>query len=244
MSKKITKKELKSSLKTVFKPPAPTQMSDFISNLLPKQATFNEVLTAQIFFIRKRVWVLFAISIVFVFLYTTTNQIPTNIVTGVSAILPFISLCMIAEFFKSIGYNMVELELSCKYNLTKISLMRLCILASVSLILLGIFAVLIGKNDFGVLRNIIYVSVPYLISSYSSLFIVTKIKSRDTIYICGGTSAFLSIIMLVIQNMYSFIYNINFIFIWLTLFLAFSILLLNQIIKFIKQTEDLQWNFA
>ncbi len=244
MSKKITKRELKSSLKTAFTPPPPTQMSDFINNISPKQASFNEVLTTQIFYIRKRVWILFAMSIVFVFFYTVNNQIPTNIITGVSAILPFISLCVIVEIYKSIGYSMAELELSCKYNLTKISLIRLFILASVSLIIIVIFVVLIEKNDYGALRNIIYIGVPYLISSYSSLFIVTKIKSRDTIYICGGVSVFFSIIMLVIQNLYSFIYNINFIFIWVTLFLTFSILLSTQIIKFIKQTEELQWNFA
>lgn len=235
-------KKLKQGLMQSFTPPPPQYKEQFASSISYPKASFCEVAISQIGFIRKRVWLSFVLSVCFAFCYTQFVNMPENIIAGVSAILPLFSLCTIAEVYKSTAYNMEETELACKYNLPKITLMRLGILGTVNFIVLVLFVIIVEKNDFGMLRNTIYISVPYLLSSYLSLFIITKFHLKETIYICAAISGAISVLMMLVGSSYKFIYNTEFTAIWLTMFTLLIGLLSYNLIKFTKSQEELQWN--
>lgn len=235
-------KNTKSALKQSFTPPPSKNRKEFINSLSYPKASLSEVVISQISFIRKRIWLSFMISVCFAFFYTQFMNVPENIVAGVSAILPLFSLCMIAEIYKSTACNMEEMELACKYNLPKIMLMRIVILGTVSFIMLVFLVLMIGKSDFGMFRNIIYISVPYLLSSHLSLFIISKIHSKETIYICGAISGAVSVLILTASSSYPFIYHVDFTLIWGALFIIFVGILFYRLIRFAKLQEELQWN--
>lgn len=235
-------KKLKSALKQSFTPPPTEHREEFINSISYPKATFREVLISQITFIRKRVWLSFMLSVCLAFFYTQFVKVPENIVAGVSAILPLFSLCTITEIYKSTAYNMKEMELACKYNLPKITLMRIGILGTVSFTILVLLVIIVGKSDFGALRNTIYIGVPYLLSSNISLLIISKFTSKETIYVCGAISGTVSIIMMIASNSYQFIYSTDFTFIWITLFTILVGLLCYSFIRFLKSQEELQWN--
>ena len=237
-------KKMKSALKQSFTPPRPTKMKDFINNIPYPKATFREVFLAQVGFIRKRVWISFFIFLTFAFYYTNHVDISTNITAGLSALLPFFSLITITEIFKSTAFNMDEMELACKYSLSKITLMRLGILGTVSFVIIILCVILAGKSNFGVFRNLIYLSVPYLVSTNISLAIIAKIKSKETIYICATVSVGVSIFMLIANSNYRFIYNVNFTMIWCIFFLAFIGMMTMNLIRFKNSQEELQWNLS
>lgn len=235
-------KKLKSALTQSFTPPPTQHMEEFINNIPYPKASFSKVVISQILFIQKRIWLLFMLSICFAFCYTQFINVPENIVAAVSAVLPFFSLCTIAEVFKSAACNMEEMELACKYNLTKIMLMRLGVLGTVSFIMLALFVLIVGKSDFGMFRNIIYITVPYLLSSYLSLSIISKYHSKETIYVCATISGTVSLVMVLAGSSYKFIYNSDYIATWVALFAVLVALLFYSLIRFTKSQEELQWN--
>ncbi len=235
-------KKLKSALKQNFAPPPSQQKEAFISSISYPKAKPSELLICQIGFIRKRVWLLFALSVCCAFFYTELAVMPENIVVGVSAFLPLFSLVTISEIYKSSAYNMAETELACKHNLPKITLMRLGILGTVSFVMLLLFVAIAYKNDFGALRNTIYITVPYLLSSYISLLLIAKLRTKETIYVCAAVSFAVSIFTFIANSNYRFIYKADFTFIWLIIFALLIGLLTVSLIRFIKSQEELPWN--
>ena len=234
-------KKLKSALKQSFTPPKPTKTDDFINSISYPKASFNKVLIAQVGFIRKRVWISFFICLIFAYFYIKHVETPINIITGLSALLPLFSLITITEIFKSTACNMDEMELACKYSLPKIVLMRIGILGAVSFVIIILCVALAEKSNFGVFRNLIYLSVPYLISTNISLAIIARIKSKETIYICTTVSGAVSVIMLLVN---SNLYNLNFTTIWCILFLALIGMMTMNLIRFKNSQEELQWNLS
>ncbi len=234
-------KQLKLLLKTSFalQEPKDSEIEKFVNSISYPKARFRQVLFSQIGYIRKRVWLLFALCVCFAFFYAEFLGVPENIVSGVSAILPFISLCIITEVYKSTAHNMEEVELSCKHNLPKIILMRLGILGAVSFAVLALLIAIVGKNDYGTLRNTVYIAVPYLLTSYISLLIVSNFRTKETLYICAAVSGAISIFALIANTNYKFIYNANLTFAWVICFAMLNGLLFFSLVKFTKLQEEL-----
>ncbi len=237
-------KKLKLALKQSFTPPASQNREKFANSISYPQATFNEVFLSQIRFIRKRVWVMFALCVCSAFFYINTVPIKSDIISVVSAILPLFVLCTTSEFFKSCSYNMEEMELACKYNLAKITLMRLGILGAASFVMLVLFICFANNNNFGVFRNAMYLTVPYLFSSYVSLLIVSKYHAKETTYVVAGVCGSVSFFMFLSNTSYAMIYHAAFTYLWGLAFATLAVLLALTLIKFTKLQEELQWNFA
>ncbi len=244
MNNKFTKKGLKKVLKQSFIAPPPKQKEKFMRQLSYPKAKLIDLFISQIGFIRKRVWVLFALCVGYAFFYVEFTNIPENIVTGVSAILPLFSLCIITEIYKSTSYNMEEMELACKYNLAKITIMRLSILGTLSFVMMVLLVMLVGESDYGTLRNAIYVVVPYMLSCYLSLMLISKIRTNETLYVCFATSGSISFFVLIAKTNYSIIYNANFTFFWMIAFFVLLALITLGIISYIKSQEELQWSYV
>lgn len=235
-------RKLKTALKQSFTPPPARYKEPFINSIPYPKAAFHEVLISQITFIRKRVWLSFALCVGVALFYSTYGNTPENTVMGVSAVLPFFSLCTVAEIYKSAAYNMEEMELACKYNLPEIILMRIGILGAASFTMLIFLAIIMGKSSFGMFRNSVYIGVPYLLTSYLSLLTISKLRSKETIYICTAVSAAVSLFVVTAHNTFSFIYHVDFALIWAMAFLVLAGLLLSRLVQFTKSQEELQWN--
>lgn len=235
-------KKLKTVLKQSFIPPPAQHKKRFIDSIAYPKASFLEVVISQTLFIRKRIWLSFMLSVCFAFLYTHYMNVPVDIVGGVSAILPFFSLCMVAEIYKSTACSMEEMELACKYNLAKIMLMRMGVLGTVSFIMLVLLVIMAGKNDFGLFRNTIYISVPYLLTSCLSLSVISKFRSRETIYVCAAISGAISTLTVLASINYQFVYHIDFLHVWITIFIVLVCMLSYSIIRLPKLQEELQWS--
>ncbi len=237
-------KQLKLSLKHNFTPPPPQQKGGFIDRLMYPKAKFREVVFSQIGFIRKRVWILFIFAVCFAFFYTRFLDVPENIISGVSAILPLFSLCTINEIYKSTAYNMSETELACRYNLLKISLARLAVLGSVSFMVLILFVFFVNINELGAVRNAIYLAVPYLLSSYISLLIVANTNSKEAIYVCLAVSTAVCILALTLNNIFRFIYDADFMSVWIVAFFALIGLFTQSLFRFMKLQGELQCSYV
>lgn len=238
-------RKLKSQLKTAFDVPAPTRKKEFLQSMtFPKASMFDFVLD-QIGYIRKRVWIISVIILMTTLysLYCYGDENALKVVWGISSILPFVSLVMATEIAKSRAYNMVELEMSCKHSLADIILVRLCILGSFNLIIFILtMLAFVGKTNLGIFQLGVYILTPFLLTCFCSLFVLNKINSRETTYICGGISGFVSLINSILTTQYNKIFEDQYILIWNFIFLGLVFLIGVEVIKLLRKTEELQWN--
>jgi len=235
-------KKLKQAIQQSFTPPPPKHKLEFINHSSYPKTHFKNVWFSQIRFIRKRVWFFYIFSAFFAYFYTSTADIPENIVAVISAILPLFSLCMITELYKSAAYNMEETELACKYNLQKITLMRLSILGTVGFITLILLVSIANKNNFGIFRNSVYISVPYLLSTYISLGIISRFRTKETLYICTAVCVTISTFILISSHLYPSIYATPYVSLWLGTFVILISFTIFSFTRFVKSQEELQWN--
>ncbi len=237
-------KKLESLLKISHTPPNlnDSEADKFINSISYPKAKVSEVFISQVGFIRKRVWFLFVLSLSFAFFYSNSANMQADTITAISAILPFISLCTITEIHRSVAYNMDETELVCKYNLPKLTLIRIGILGTAGFLLLLIFVIIVNKNDYSIFRNTIYLSVPYLLSSYVSLLVTTKYQYKETTYVCAIVSGIISVFLIAGNQKYQIIYSQDFTFVWVVIFIALVGLLSLSLANFTKLQKELKWS--
>ncbi len=235
-------KQIKRALAQHFTPPPPSEKNSFLATLPREGAPYTQVLLAQVAFIRRRIWFGFVACILLALAMTQMATMPERLIANLSALVPLLSLCTISELYRSLAYQMDELELSCRYNLSHILLMRLTILGTANFAVLGLLLLLTGGSGFGLLRNLIYLAVPALLSTNGSLLLLTQLKTRDTLYPCAAVSGGVSLLVLFAQT--DTLFSISYVGFWALAFALLVALTAQNLIKLRANMEEYQWNFA
>ena len=232
------KNKLKTELQSAFNPPQSNKKDSFIRNFNYPKASYYDFLLYQIGYIRKRVWCASVLLLVGAWLALKTvdsNSFTYEVLWELSSILPFIALLAVTEILSSTSFNMAELEMTTRFSLGNILLTRMCILGIANLfVFLIILAAMSFKVEYSFFRLGVYLLLPYLLTCFGSLLILNKSASKETVYYCAGVSCSVSILNILVANSKTIIYSDNFVYLWV----AISI----QGVKFIKKTEELQWN--
>lgn len=236
-------KKLRQELKTAFATPIPTRKSEFLSNLPYPKASNLDFFLSQILYIRKRFWCLSALIVMALISLIQVFDSMFKTIGILSAFLPFLVVLSVAEISRSTSHNMVEVEMSCKYNLGKITLVRLSLIGSFHFILLLCMVMIFANHsEYSFLQFLLYSITPFLICSYLSLFIVNHFHTRDASYICGGVSGAVSISAFFLAINFEMIYLQEFVWFWCMALIFTVILLCKEIRNLVKRTEELQWS--
>lgn len=239
-------KKLKEQVKAAFQAPLPTRKKEFLDNLNFPKARYRNFVISQIGYIRKRNWLLSLSLVIGIFSYLKFVQIEilTTVLWVISSILPFIALVVILEISRSNSYHMSELEMSCKHSLSDIVLVRLGVLGSFNFAMFISLLLLLSRwSDYGIWRIGIYMSVPFLLTCTLSLIILNYLKVKDTSYICGGISCLVSVSNSVFVNQAESVFTDRYLMLWGIVLFTLLIVLIMQIIRLIKNMEELQWSF-
>lgn len=238
-------RKLKKNIKTAFNPPAPTNKNDFLRTLNFPKASYKDFICCQIGYIRKRVWLSSFLLLFFVLssLYFLKANNIYQTVWFISSILPFIALIGITEIARSSSYNMQELEMSCKHSFQDIILARLGILGVYNFILFILLLLLmLDKTDYNFIRLGIYMLVPFLLTCTLAIFILNHIRCRETTYICGAVSCFISILNGMISSTCQIIFAEKFLYLWAIILCILIFSIITQTNKLLKISEELIWN--
>lgn len=238
---------IKEQLKTAFDPPIPVRKNEFIQQLQFQRATRFDFITGQIGYIRKRVWLAslctVAAAIVGLRFYTDENGL--GLMWLVSSILPFIALVGLTEIARSASCNMAELEASCKYGFADVVLTRLSILSGMNLVVFVLIILLLGHNgDIGLLRLGLYLLTPFFLTCLASLFTLNRLRYRESVYICGSISCFVSIANTLLSRQYSLAFSDAY---WPVWGMAFCILLYGtakEAVQLVKRSEEMKWSLS
>jgi len=238
-------KKLKSQLKKVFEVPAPANKTEFLRSInFPKTNRLDFILS-QIRYIRKRVWIIsfLLVTVVLIGLRFSANVGNMSFLSVISSILPFVSLMTVTEIARSASYNMAELEMSCKYNFVGIVLARLGILSFFNIAIFGILILAFHDNiSLGMIRPGIYLLVPFMLTCLLSLFTINRFRSKETTYICGIISCFIGIANALFTTQYAMAFSDKYFYLWSYALIILVLFTIGESIKFIKKTEELQWN--
>lgn len=239
-------KNLKKAIKNAYTMPKPTKKDEFLKTLDYPKTNYKSFFVYQISYIRKRVFIISTALMlgILVCLYCS-NLFLDNLKTiwVISSALPFIALLSFVEISRSASYNMVELEKSCKYNLSDILLSKMCILGIFNFILFTLLILTIqDKTTYSIFRLILYVFAPFLLTCMLSLITLNFIKGKDSTYICGVISCFVSIINSITINLYKVAYEDRYVYLWFIMCISFILVIIFLINIFIKKMEELNWN--
>lgn len=89
---------------------------------------------------------------------------------------------------------MMELELSTRHRLEEIILARIGILGSLDVLLfIPVCIVLAGMENLHVLQVVLYLMLPFLVTTFLSLVIARVQDGKNTIWYCLAVSVFMSV---------------------------------------------------
>jgi len=241
--------KVKYALKSAFEAPKPKKKDSFLKDFNYPKTTNQDFLISQISYIRKRVWMFSFLLMAAVILAATGvlkgqgNSSGAMLIWIFSAILPFLALLTVTELTRSACCCMVELEMSCRYNLAKIVITRASVLGAVNfLLLIFLLAVASRKSDFGVLRAGLYLFVPYMLTCMGSLLIMNKLDGREGVYGCGAVAVSVSLTEGILSMTKQLIFSESFTLFWTVLFAVCVWSITVQIRQYIRKTEEFLWN--
>lgn len=238
-------RKFKAQIKSAFNAPKSAKKKEFLQYLSFPKATYTDFIFSQIGYIRKRVWLLSGAIVIGAFFglkYVYADNV-FCMLWLISSVLPFVTLTAVTEILRSTSYHMAELEMSCRYSLADIVLVRLGILGSTNFFaFIALLLLFIGKTNYGLLRLGAYLFVPFMLTCTLSLVLLNHFKIRETTYICGGISCFVSILNSVLVNSWQSMFTDRYLFLWEIVFFVLLSLMVFQTIKLIKKMEELGWN--
>ena len=141
--KQMRKKDWSHELTLVFAAPAPKRKEAFLKTMPVPQLDPRGFFFTQLQYIRKRTWI-FSIFILLACI-GIVRFASDGVCWKTAALLPFLTLITTTEFARSTQWNMVELEMSCKYSLSQILMARFLIFGTVDFLILGVIIGIVSR---------------------------------------------------------------------------------------------------
>ncbi|QIB69069.1 hypothetical protein Ami103574_06925 [Aminipila butyrica] len=241
--------KFRKELQTAFDISYPSDKERFLEQLRYPKITYQEFLFEQLRYIRKRIWMASVLIILFgwiitfrlpAFQYWRADGIK---IWNISAILPFLAMITITEIYRSVAYNMAELEESCRFSLSQIIMARMSILGGVNFVILILLLIFMNQvSSWRLLQIISYSMTPYLLVCAICLWLLNRMHGSDGMYACGAATGFVSVSNILIQISAVSLYSDTYLNGWLTIFAGSVVLIGFQIRKLVGQLEEKQWN--
>ncbi len=249
-------KNLKRQLHEAFEPPKALRKQEFLKRLSTmnppeiKPLSFDFFLT-QAGYIRKRIWLAEALLLLLTVGYLSWNPFFSfqGDLAVLSACTPFFALLTATELSRSVSYHMAELEMTTRFSLSQLVIVRMSVLGLSNLLCLlvfFVFSLLQGQElslSFGVFRLGLFILLPYLSVCFGSIFVLNKVRSRDTSYYCAGISFFVSLSILVLYNN-PLLLEDRFILYWIVSFVVLCMGLFVQIKNYHQKSEEYTWSYV
>lgn len=233
----------KEELKQAFEAPQPVKKREFLRQLELFKIPVHTFLISQIGYIRKRVW---CISVVcFIASILGYAIVPDTVIWLISGLTPLLALTIISESGRSELHRMAEMEMATRFSLRSVTLARLVVIGLMNLLLLIVFILISSWNDpFSLLAVAVYIFTPFLLSSFTGLYIMRKFRGQEAMYACVGTSVGISMFLFFSHDIFPYIYQEQCFAAWMIIALILLYGNGKQCIAMINQTEELAWNLS
>lgn len=234
-------KKLKVLLKQGLEAPSPVRKEAFLHRAPAPPVSTLSFLCTQAAYIRKWVWALSAV--LFFIAIVGAGVLKKDILWTISAFMPMLALSLLTESSRSERYGMAEFEQASRFSLKSIVLARLGILGLENLVLLCLLVPFSFRNSgFGLLQTGIYLTCPYLLTSFLGVGVLRKSCGREAGYLSVSIAFFVSIGNLLLRQICPVFYESSALGGWLVAETVFAIGAAYQYYQIIRQKEELTWN--
>ncbi len=240
----MNKNQIRKRLSGAFPAPPPRERDAFLSRADFPRLGLPGFALAQARYIRKRVWAASLLSVIVspLILAGAERGDALNSIWIISSLLPFAALVSVTEITRGASQKMRELEMSCKYGLNAAVLARMGWLGAVNALLsLIVPLILSSAGGWGFFRMFTYLFTPFLLTCVLSLFAQNRLRPADGVYSCGLTALIVSVLNGLFHSNITDFFTEHFTS-GAALFAALLVWMVFEIYKFLKQTEELQWN--
>ena len=87
-----------------------------------------------------------------------------------------------------------------------------------------------------------YLLIPYMLTCALSLFVLNRLRLRETTYVCCAISYFVSMVNAIFANRYAVFFSARYLSSWVAGFVILVIWILVEAVKLINKTEEWQWS--
>ncbi len=235
-------KQLKNALRQAYSLPSPKGKDEFLKQFREPLTGYKEFMISQIGYIKKRLLIMS--FIVFAMALYISLYIDVMAISVLSAFMPFLIIFIITEFSRSISYNMTELEMSCRYSLTDITLVRSFILGGAQFIYIILLIVISCKNSsIGLFMSAVYILVPYLLSLVMSMAFLRKTGGKN-IYLSVSLCCFVSVSCILFKYWYPAVFSGIYNGLWAGILIFLSFMTIYEFIKLKRKLVDNEWNLS
>lgn len=241
------KKKLKNGLRQAFAPPPPDRKEEFLKTLPYPSIPKWQLWLLQAKFIKKRAWV-GSVGIFFLlFLFCQKDRLlfeSRQEIGMISALTPMFALIASMEIIRSKQYRMEELEMSTRFSLGNVLLIRINLLGMMNMLLFLLLAPFLAiEHKVTYWQAGIYLLLPYLITSFFTLLAVCYLKAGDISFVCFAISAGVTIAFGTAAYGKPVIYEMKYIGMWMLAAGIFLLLTIRQITMLTRNGEKYVWNF-
>ena len=174
-----------------------------------------------------------------------TYIIDLNAVWLVSSLVPFLAMEVVTESGKSGACGMEELEKSARFSLKSVVMARFLILGIFNLgIMFFLSCICREAVNMPLMRSVVYLFVPYLLTAFISLRIVRQFRSREGMYGCIVTAVLVGVCNLVIHRISANIHLSGEYVCWGIAAALLALLTGVELYKMLKETEEYRWNLS
>ena len=232
---------LKRALQTAFEAPPPARKREFLRALSGRPISFVQFVASQAAYIGK--WT-FAVSLlIFGAALAATRMVSKDSLWMLSCLTPFLAVCAVAENTKSKTCQIAELEMASRFSLRSVALARMFVLGGAHARLLCLL-VLLGRRAGAatVFETGIYLITPYLLTTAGGLWMVRRMKGRETAYACMGVAVMVSALLAVARTVLPLYQGMCYPW-WVAAFVLLGFLSALEYRKTLLKTEDCLWNW-
>lgn len=208
-------------IRKYFEAPEPLRKQEFMEKVSLmdlhelRKTSIVYITWVQFSYISKWLWVFSAF--IFASIFISNRYIEGETLWFLSAAMPFVVTFSLSESMRSIIYGMREFEMSSRFTLKSIIMLRVAIIGAVNMFMLLVTAGLCGNN---ICNSLLYMLVPYLSSATGGFIILRKFPAREGVYFSGTFGAVISLVNVKGVQSYSWIYDERYTAIWTAVFIV------------------------
>ena len=184
-----------------------------------ENASFLDFFLSQFSFIRKRVWLIQFVILLFCAFLLTGKREAASTIGVMSTLTPLIFLTWTQELSRAFLYETAEVELSTRFTLRQAVISRITMIGLFDLLSVTLIGFLTAHR-FGLEMPHIFMFlfVPFLFTAFGCLFILNYFSIRSNVYCCAGWCGLVMIVFFYLSNWEPKIYDTTLMLAWYTAF--------------------------
>lgn len=223
----------KEQLQQLFEAPKPARKRKFFREIEKQPMNIGHVLWVQFSYICKWSWCLSALLLGGTFWLRCFYE--KELLRAILAIMPFLAVVNVSESVRSLIYGMDELEMVARFSMKSVILVRMGIVGIENLLMALIMALFVGGNFF---QTVLYLFVPYLLTTFGCFLLVRNISGREKNYYCGGLAMVISGLSLFSTCFFKWIYQARYVNAWMLLVVVLAWMTFCESRKTLRMAES------